>query len=160
MYNRKILIDIKKWKDSLKIKKRALVIKGLRQIGKTTIVKDYCYKNYENIIYINFMDNNSAKKVFEGDLNVDDIIRDLSALFPSCKFVENKTVIIFDELQECVNARSSIKPFMLDGRYDIIATGSLIGLRGYNKKKSKGIPTGFEYNVTMYPMDFEENLWA
>lgn len=160
MYNRKILIDIKKWKDSLKIKKRALVIKGLRQIGKTTIVKDYCYKNYENIIYINFMDNNSAKKVFEGDLNVDDIIRDLSALFPSCKFVENKTVIIFDELQECVNARSSIKPFMLDGRYDIIATGSLIGLRGYNKKKSKGIPTGFEYNVTMYPMDFEEYLWA
>ena len=106
------------------------------------------------------MDNTSLKKIFDNDLVVNDIVRDLSAAIPNANFVPNETVIIFDELQECSNARSAIKPFMLDGRYDIIATGSLIGLRGYNKKKSKGVPTGFEYTITMYPMDFEEYLYA
>ena len=85
------------------------------------------------------MDNTSLKKIFDHDLLVNDIVRDLSAAMPNARFVPNKTVIIFDELQECANARSAIKPFMIDGRYDIIATGSLIGLRGYNKKKSKGL---------------------
>ncbi len=160
MFERKILNSINKWKDSLKIKKKALIIKGLRQIGKTTIVQEYCNKNYENVIYINFMNNDTIKKVFDGDLIVPRIIRDLTALLPNARFIPNKTVLIFDELQECANARSSIKPFMLDGSYDIIATGSLLGLRGYNKKKSKGIPTGFEYVLTMKPMDFEEFLWA
>lgn len=160
MFERKILNSINKWKDSLKIKKKALIIKGLRQSGKTTIVQEYCNKNYENVIYINFMNNDTIKKVFDGDLIVPRIIRDLSALLPNARFIPNKTVLIFDELQECANARSSIKPFMLDGSYDIIATGSLLGLRGYNKKKSKGIPTGFEYVLTMKPMDFEEFLWA
>lgn len=160
MFRRKIINEINKWKESLKIKKRALVIKGLRQIGKTTIVKWYCKKNYKSVIYINFMENNSIKKVFDGDLIVNNMIRDLSAALPGSKFIPNDTVLIFDEIQECVNARSSIKPFMIDGRFDIIATGSLIGLRGYNKKKSKGVPTGFEYPVIMYPMDFEEFLLA
>lgn len=160
MFKRKILNEIKKWKDSLKIKRRALVIKGLRQIGKTTVVKHYCESNYKSVIYINFMDNKSIKKIFDGDLIVNNMIRDLSAALPGSKFIPNETVIIFDEIQECVNARSSIKPFMLDGRFDIIATGSLIGLRGYNKKKSKGVPTGFEYLLNMYPMDFEEYLLA
>lgn len=160
MYRRKIMNEILKWEKSLIIKKRALVIRGLRQIGKTTIVKDYCKNKYENVIYINFMELTSIKKVFDKDLIVDDMIRDLSAALPRNKFIPNKTVIIFDEIQECVNARSAIKPFMIDGRYDIIATGSLIGLRGYNKKNSKGVPTGFEYSIQMYPMDFEEYLWA
>lgn len=160
MFKRKILNEIYKWKDSLKIKRRALVIKGLRQIGKTTVVKYYCESNYKSVIYINFMDNKSIKKIFDGDLIVNNIIRDLSAALPGSKFIPNETVIIFDEIQECANARSSIKPFMLDGRFDIIATGSLIGLRGYNKKKSKGVPTGFEYLLNMYPMDFEEYLLA
>lgn len=88
------------------------------------------------------------------------MIRDLSGSLIGTKFIPNKTVIIFDELQECANARTAIKPFMLDGRFDIIATGSLIGLRGYNKKKCKGIPTGFEYFLEMYSLDFEEYLWA
>jgi len=142
MFKRKIMNEILKWEDSLKIKKRALVIKGLRQVGKTTIVKNYCEEKYNNVIYINFMENTSFKKIFDNDLVVNDIVRDLSAAIPTAKFVPNETVIIFDELQECSNARSAIKPFMIDGRYDIIATGSLIGLRGYNKKKSKGVPTG------------------
>ena len=160
MFKRKIMNEILRWEDSLRIKKRALVIKGLRQVGKTTIVKQYCKEKYKNVVYINFMENTSLKKVFDHDLVVNDIVRDLSAALPNSKFVPNETVIIFDELQECSNARSAIKPFMIDGRYDIIATGSLIGLRGYNKKKSKGVPTGFEYSITMYPMDFEEYLLA
>ena len=129
--------EIYKWEESLKIKKRALVIKGLRQVGKTTIVKNYCKDKYSNVIYINFMEQSSLKKIFNNDLVVNDIIRDLSAALPESRFVPNDTVIIFDELQECANARSAIKPFMIDGRYDIIATGSLIGLRGYNKKSLK-----------------------
>lgn len=160
MYKRKIIKLIDEWKESLKIKKRALVIKGLRQVGKTTIVREYCKNHYKNIVYINFMDNESIKNIFNGDLIVNNIIRDLSAVYPDANFIPNETVIIFDELQECNNARSSIKAFMVDGRFDIIATGSLLGLRGYNKKKSKGIPTGFEYILNMYPMDFEEYLLA
>jgi len=160
MFKRKIINEIQKWEESLKIKKRALVIKGLRQVGKTTIAKQYCKDKYENVVYLNFMENISLKKIFDNDLIVNDIVRDLSAALPDARFVPGKTVIIFDELQECANARSAIKPFMVDGRYDIIATGSLIGLRGYNKKKSKGVPTGFEYPITMYPMDFEEYLYA
>lgn len=160
VFKRKIFNEINKWKESLKIKKRALVIKGLRQIGKTTVVKHFCEKNYRSVIYINFMENYSIKKIFDGDLIVNNMIRDLSAALPGAKFLPNETVIIFDEMQECVNARSAIKPFMIDGRFDIIATGSLLGLRGYNKKKSKGVPTGFEYPIIMYPMDFEEYLLA
>ncbi len=160
MYKRKILEDIKKWEQSLSIKRRALVIKGLRQIGKTTTVNEYCKSKYESVIYINFMEMTSLKAIFNKDLIVDDMVRDLSAAIPKAKFIPHKTVLIFDELQECANARSAIKPFMIDGRFDIIATGSLIGLRGYNKKESKGIPTGFEYVLQMYPMDFEEYLWA
>lgn len=160
MFKRKIIDEILRWENSLKIKKRALVIRGLRQIGKTTVVKEYCKDKYENVIYINFMDLISIKSIFDKDLIVDNIIRDLSAALPGNKFIPYKTVIIFDEIQECINARSAIKPFMLDGRFDIICTGSLMGLRGYNKKKGKGIPTGFEFPIQMYSMDFEEYLWA
>ncbi len=160
MFYRKIYDEFNKWKEANKIKKRALVIKGLRQIGKTTVVLEYAKNNYQNVIYINFMTNRSLKDLFNENLEVDELIKRISAAIPNSRFTPNDTVIIFDELQECANARASIKPFMLDGRFDIIATGSLIGLRGYNKKQFSGIPTGFEYIVTMYPMDFEEYLLA
>lgn len=160
MFERKIYNELNSWYESLKIKKRALIIKGLRQIGKTTIVKKFCEEHYENVVYIDFMHNTSIKKVFDKDLNVNDMIVSLSSSNLGTKFIPYKTVIIFDELQECANARSSIKPFMEDGRFDIICTGSLLGLRGYNKKTSKGVSTGFEKVIVMKPMDFEEFLWA
>lgn len=141
MFERKIYNDIISWYESLKIKKRALIIKGLRQIGKTTIVRKFCEEHYENVVYIDFMHNTSIKSLFEKDLNVDDLILSLSVSNLGTKFIPYKTVIIFDELQECSNARSSIKPFMEDGRFDIICTGSLLGLRGYNRKVSKGVLT-------------------
>ena len=159
MFKRKILKEFENWKISGG-KKKALVVKGMRQIGKTSSVLEFARSNYESVVYINFKENENAKKVFEGDLNVSRITIDLSALFPNVHFVENKTVIIFDEIQECANARASIKPFMEDGRYDVICTGSLLGIKGYNRKKGKGVPTGFERIIYMKPMDFEEFLWA
>ena len=159
MFKRKILKEFENWKVSGG-KKKALVVKGMRQIGKTSSVLDFARTHYENVVYINFKENENAKQVFDSDLNVNRITIDLSALFPNAHFVENKTVIIFDEIQECANARASIKPFMEDGRYDVICTGSLLGIKGYNRKKGKGVPTGFERIIYMKPMDFEEFLWA
>lgn len=140
--------------------KKALIVKGLRQVGKTTSVRAFAQQNYENVVYVNFKSNNSAKRIFDDDLVINRITIDLSALLPDARFVPYKTVIIFDEIQECANARSSIKAFVEDGRYDVIGTGSLLGIKGYNKKKSKGVPVGFEKTIYMKPMDFEEFLWA
>lgn len=111
-------------------------------------------------MYIDFMHNSSVKSLFDKDLNLNDLIISLSASNLGAKFIPYKTIIIFDELQECANARSAIKPFMEDGRFDLICTGSLLGLREYNKKVSKGVSTGFEKVITKKPMDFEEYLWA
>ena len=140
--------------------KKALIVKGLRQVGKTTSVRAFAQQNYENVVYVNFKSNNSAKRIFDDDLVINRITTDLSALLPDARFVPYKTVIIFDEIQECANARSSIKAFVEDGRYDVIGTGSLLGIKGYNKKKSQGGPVGFEKTIYMKPMDFEELLWA
>lgn len=158
MFKRKINDELIKWKNS--DNKKALVIKGLRQVGKTFSVLNFAKENYENVVYVNFKDNESAKKIFDGDLIVDRMTIDLSALLPNIRFVPNKTIIIFDEVQECANARASLKPFVLDGRYDVVATGSLLGIKGYNLKRGKGVPTGYEKIIYMEPMDFEEFLWA
>ncbi len=160
MLKRKITQTLKEWKNDNAGKKKALVIKGLRQIGKTFIVREFAKENYESEIYINFKNNEDFKKVFEENLDVSRILMDLSAKMPNARFIPHKTLIIFDEIQECANARAALKPFVEDGRYDVIATGSLLGIRGYNKKKGKGVPTGSEHIVYMYPLDFEEFLWA
>ena len=98
---------------------------------------EFAKNDYENVVYINFKENETAKKVFDGDLIVDRMTIDLSALIPSVNFVANKTLIIFDEIQGCANARTSLKPFVVDGRYDVLATGSLLEIKGYNLKKEK-----------------------
>ena len=160
MFKRKIYNDMIAWKESLTIKRKALVIRGARQIGKTTIALKFAEEFYKNYVYINFKDNENLKKIFDNDIIIDNIIRDLSASLPNSKFIPNETVLIFDEVQECANARYSVKSFMLDGRFDVICTGSLLGIKGYNKKKSKGVPTGYEKMIYMKSMDFEEYLWS
>lgn len=132
----------------------------MRQTGKTFIVKKFANENYNNVVYINFKVDLNMKKTFESDLNVSQIVSNLSILNSRFKFIPNETVIIFDEIQECSGARASIKPFMEDGRYDIIATGSLLGIKGYNKNYHGGVSVGFEHIVYMTAMDFEEFLWA
>ncbi len=160
MYERKAYKAIKSWKESLEIDRTALIISGPRQIGKTSLALEFSKNEYENIVYINFMENKKMKECFENSLKVNDIIENISILDPTVKFIDHKTVIIFDEVQECSNARLSFKPFCLDGRYDIIATGSLLGISGYSKKEDVNVPVGFETFLDMHAMDFEEFLWA
>jgi len=160
MFERKIESELKEWKESLSQKKKAFLLKGLRQVGKTVIIKKFAKENFENVIYINFKVQIGMKKAFVDDLTVDTIIRNLSFLNSDYEFIPYKTVLIFDEIQECAGARSSIKSFMEDGRYDIIASGSLLGIKGYNRKYRGGVAVGYEHTVYMKPMDFEEFLWA
>lgn len=160
MFKRKIEEDLIEWKKSLKIKKKAFILKGMRQVGKTTIIKEFATKNYKNVIYINFKNDLNLKQAFSDDLEPTNIIKLLNLLKPNFKFIPFETVLIFDEIQECSGARASIKAFMEDGKYDVIASGSLLGLNGYNKKYQGGVSVGFEHTVYMRAMDFEEYLWA
>ena len=164
MLRRKIESVLAEWKNSEA--KKPLVIKGIRQCGKTYIVQKFAKENYESVIYMNFILEPDKKTAFAGNIDVDTIILNLSALIPSSRFINGKTCIILDEIQECREARTALKSFQIDGRFDIIATGSLLGVRGYgksNKKADEGqdsIPVGYETIVEMHPLDFEEFLWA
>ena len=159
MYNRKIenfLLDWKKDPD-----RKPLVIKGCRQCGKTSSVLAFARKNYKNVIYMDFHEQNELCAIFEGSLQIDYLTVAISAAIPSARFEKGKTCLIFDEIQECPQARASLKFFKLDGRYDVICTGSLLGVSGYRTSDTNtSIPVGFETIIDMYPMDFEEWLWA
>ena len=139
-----------------------LIIKGCRQCGKTFSVLEFAKKNYEHIVYLDFFQHPEYKSAFEGGLDIDFICMTLSTLIPDAEFVEGKTCIIFDEIQECPRARTSLKFFKTDGRYDVICTGSLLGVSGYqtNASSDAPVPVGYETIIDMYPMDFEEWLWA
>ena len=164
MLKRKIESVLIEWKNSES--KKPLVIKGIRQCGKTYIVQKFARENYENVVYMNFILEPDKKSAFTGNIDVDTITLNLSALIPGSRFIKGKTCIILDEIQECREARTALKSFQIDGRFDVIATGSLLGVRGYgiSEKKMKGgqdsIPVGYETVVEMYPLDFEEFLWA
>ena len=161
MFKRKIEEELKRWKESLTEKRKAFVLKGLRQVGKTKSIRDFAEKTYENVVYINFKTEKNLKEAFDGNLSVNVLISNISAMKPEVKFVPYKTVIIFDEVQECSGARASIKSFVEDDdRFDVIASGSLLGLNGYNKKYNGGVSVGYEHVVYLKPMDFEEFLWA
>ena len=160
MFKRKILSAIQDWKNRNSSKKKALIVKGLRQVGKTYIVDYFAHENYESVIYINFKSNPEYKNIFSGSLVVDDLKTNISVNILNSRFVDNDTLIILDEIQECNNARSSLKNFCLDGRYDVICTGSLLGIKGYNREVGAGPSTGYEETLVMKPMDFEEFLWA
>ena len=158
MFKRKMYDELLMWKK--RKKKKAFLLKGARQTGKTTLVKEFAKNNYKNVIYIDFRSNANLMECFDGDFNVDDIMMQLSSRLNNITLLPYETVIIFDEIQDCPNARSSLKYFCLDGRYDVICTGSLLGIKGFNKKVGRGIPVGFEEHHTMKPLDFEEFLWA
>ena len=131
-FKRKITSKMQLWKESLRIKKKALVIKGLREIGKSYIVNQFAKENYNHVIKIDFKKESNLKVCFDSDLSIDRLITNISANKPGALFVPGKTVLIFDEIQECSAARASIKFFMEDGRFDVIATGSLLGIKGYS----------------------------
>ena len=164
MYRRKIEQTLNLWKK--KEGHKPLVIKGCRQCGKTSSVLNFARKHYPNVICLDFHEHKEYKTLFAGALDVDTLTLAISAAIRGVKFVPGKTCIVFDEIQDCPNARASLKFFKLDGRFDVICTGSLLGVNGYKTKEeleeeeNASIPVGFEQIVTMYPMDFEEWLWA
>ncbi len=154
MLKRKIISDLDRWLHEPS--KKALLLKGARQVGKTTIVRDFAKKNYAHFVEINFEKLPMVKQAFDGNLDAETIISKLS-LMGFGPFVEHQTLVFFDEIQTCPNARTAIKFLVEDGRFDYIESGSLLGLH-YADVSS--YPVGFEYSVNMYPLDFEEFLWA
>ena len=158
MLKRKIEQVLSNWKNDSNHK--PLIIKGCRQCGKTFSVLNFAKSNYEHVVYLNFFENPTYASIFRDSLEVDHIIILLSALLGhNAIFEEGKTVLILDEIQECPEARTALKFFKMDGRFDVIGTGSLLGVKGYSEK-ARSIPVGYETVVDMYPLDFEEFLWA
>ena len=172
MLKRKIEDVLVQWKSTEGHK--PLVIMGIRQCGKTFIAQHFAAANYQNVIYINFIKQPERINAFLGSKDVDDILLNLSAQIQGVTFTPGDTCFIFDEIQECPEARTSLKFFKEDGRFDVIATGSLLGVQGYGDEKKKqhrklvgqkepginSVPVGSEDIIEMYPLDFEEFLWA
>ena len=172
MLKRRISDTLEIWKGTPNHK--PLVIMGIRQCGKTFIAQHFANENYKKVVYINFIKQPEFITAFLGSKAVDDILLNLSTLIKGVTFTPGDTCFIFDEIQECPEARTSLKFFKEDGRFDVIATGSLLGVQGYGNDKKKqhrklvlnqdlginSVPVGSEEIIEMYPLDFEEFLWA
>lgn len=156
MLRRKIEDRLLAWKNDAD--HLPLVIKGCRQCGKTESVLHFAREHYAHVVYLNFFENRAYAAIFKDNLDIDYLTMMISAQVRDAVFEAGCTVIILDEIQECPEARTALKFFQLDGRYDVIATGSLLGVSGYGTPKS--IPVGYETMLQMVPMDFEEFLWA
>ena len=148
----KYLIEWKNDKNRL-----PLVVKGARQIGKTESIENFGKNNYENVVEINFVLQKQYKNIFDDGFDVDTIIRNISLINPNFNFTPGKTLIFFDEIQDCINATTSLKSFNIDGRYDVICSGSLMGIN-YQEIESNSV--GNKQDYEMNSMDFEEFLWA
>lgn len=163
MLKRKMYSFLLNWKKNKG--KECLLIKGARQVGKTYLVRQFAKAEYDSFIEINFHMQSSLKVIFEGDKSADEIYKRMTANIPNIKLIPGKTLIFLDEIQKCSNARTALKFLAEDGRYDVIASGSLLGL-SYGKDDDKevepveSIPVGYEKPVVMYSLDFEEFLWA
>lgn len=148
----KFLVD---WKNSTD--KKPLIVKGARQIGKTESIRNFAKNNYKNVIEINFILQKQYKDIFDDGFEVDTIIKNISLRNPNFEFTPGNTLIFFDELQDCINCATSLKSFNQDGRYDVICSGSLMGIN-YNETESNSVGNKEDYE--MHSMDFEEFLWA
>ncbi|MEE3488332.1 MAG: AAA family ATPase [Bulleidia sp.] len=158
MLRRKIMDQLLLWKNS-QGKKTCLQLRGVRQCGKTFILRKFGEENYENVVEINFIKQEQMRQAFQGDLSVDTMVQYLSLLMPDASFVPGKTLLFLDEIQECPEARTSLKFWAEDGRYDVVTSGSQLGI-AYKESQNISVPVGFEEPITMYPLDFEEFLWA
>lgn len=152
---RKIDTYLSEWKKTEN--RLPLIIKGVRQIGKTESIKHFAEQNYKNIININFVLESKYKTILSDGYDVESIIKNISLIDPSKQFIANETLIIFDELQEFPDVATSLKSFKIDGRFDVICSGSLLGI---NYKKIHSNSVGYKTDYEMFSMDFEEFLWA
>ena len=155
LLRRKIDKYLIEWKNSPD--KKPLIVKGARQIGKTESIRNFARNNYKNVIEINFILQKQFKDIFDDGFEVDTIIKNISLRNPNLEFIPGDTLIFFDELQDCINCATSLKSFREDGRYDVICSGSLMGIN-YNEIESNSVGNKEDYE--MYSMDFEEFLWA
>jgi predicted AAA+ superfamily ATPase len=155
MLRRKIMDDLVRWKNGKN--NECLLVKGARQVGKTFIIREFAKQNYENIVELNFVTEPKYKQVFKGDLDMDTIIREITIRNDAARFVPGRTLLFLDEIQECGDARIALKPIAEDGRFDCIASGSMLGIA---YRYTRSIPVGYERQMEMYSLDFEEFLWA
>ena len=147
------------WEKLIQWKERdhhPLIIKGLRQVGKTYIVKEFGKEFYKHIVYIDLRANKTIHNAFSGDFDVNQMILSITANISSARFVKGETLLILDEIQDCPNARSSLKYWDEDGRFDVIATGSFLGVKGFRNPYERGIAVGYEEHICMYPLSFSE----
>ena len=155
MLERKIDAYLSNWKSNPQ--RKPLIVKGARQIGKTESIRAFGKANYESVIEINFVLEKKFRAIFDDGYEVDTIIKNISLREPSLNFIPHKTLLFFDELQKCPDCATSLKSFCLDGRYDVICSGSLMGIY-YEEIESNAV--GFKEDYDMHSMDFEEFLWA
>lgn len=155
LLKRKIDKYLTDWKN--KPDRKPLIIKGARQIGKTRSVEWFAGQNYASVIEINFIEQKKYREIFNDGFEVDAILKNISLLNPELKFIPGNTIFFFDELQACPNCATSLKFFKLDGRFDVICSGSLMGI-SYNEIESNSV--GYKEDYEMHSMDFEEFLWA
>lgn len=155
LLKRKIDKYLTDWKN--RPDRKPLIIKGARQIGKTRSVEWFASQNYASVIEINFIEQKKYREIFNDGFEVDAILKNISLLNPELKFIPGDTIFFFDELQACPNCATSLKFFKLDGRFDVICSGSLMGI-SYNEIESNSV--GYKEDYEMHSMDFEEFLWA
>ena len=155
LLRRKIDAYLLAWKSNAD--RKPLIVKGARQIGKTRSIESFARRNYKNVIQINFVEQKMYKAMFDDGFEVDAILKNISLLNPEFKFVPGETIFFFDELQACPNCATSLKFFKIDGRFDVICSGSLMGI---NYKEIESNSVGYKEDYEMHSMDFEEFLWA
>ena len=137
--------------------KKPLIIKGARQIGKTESIRIFAKKHYANVIEINFIESPKFKTILEDGYSTDEIVKNITRIEPGFAFIPGKTLVFFDEMQAYPDIATSLKFFSQDGRFDVICSGSLLGI---NYKQIESISVGYKEDYEMYSMDFEEFLWA
>ena len=155
MLKRKLYEKLKYWKDNKG--QECLLVKGARQVGKTFLIEKFGENEYKNFISINFYKNEDYKKIFEGSLEPNEIYNKMSLYVENFRIVDNDTLIFLDEIQFCPRARTALKFLAMDKKCDVIASGSMLGL---HYKDIESIPVGYEKQIEMYSLDFEEFLWA
>jgi len=146
-----------------KNQRECLLVKGARQVGKTYIIRQFGYERFEHFVELNFVLHPEYIQAFDGDLSVRSIVEALTAIGGDLPLVPGKTLLFLDEIQECPNARTALKSFAEDGSFTVIASGSLLGIRHRKDKLGKtprSLPVGYERQVTMHSLSFEEYLWA
>ncbi len=155
LLRRKIDLYLKTWKADKD--RKPLVVKGARQVGKTASIMQFAHDNYRHVVAVNFVLQQKYKAIFEEGYEVDSIVRNMTLIDPSLELEPGNTLIFFDEMQNCPACATSLKAFKMDGRYDIICSGSLMGIN-YQEIESNSV--GYKEDYTMHSMDFEEFLWA